>query len=163
VYIRHLILHEGSTITLDHVRVYYDTLTEVDDPEIEGGVTLIELLPCGQLLPVGAACSPSGAADCADGDVCTYDRCVNNQCDHEPIPLLYFGDTSFADGNVDVGDILCVLDVFGGTVNEACPMERADLTPCGGTGPDGNVDVGDILGVLDAFSGLSPCPNPCEP
>jgi len=63
-----------------------------------------------------------------------------------------YGDVSPAptgDGFVDVGDILCVLDGFGGL--EPC-FNFTDIFPC--PAGDGFVDVGDILAILDAFAGF---------
>lgn len=93
--------------------------------------------------------------DCADADPCTQDSCESGQCAHDPISRPY-GDVAppGGDGNVDVGDILCVLDGFADPVT--CP--DGDLSPCGG---DGNRDVGDVLAVLDAFAGNPGCPDPC--
>jgi len=56
-------------------------------------------------------------------------------------------------GVIDLSDILCVLDGFGG-VYDHCPAERADIAPCE---RDGVIDLSDILAVLDAFGGRALC------
>ncbi len=94
------------------------------------------------------------ASNCEDGDLCTLDR-----CDPDNGACLFlsggipFGDLNYS-GNVDVGDVNCVVAGFG--TPSACP--DADVAPCGG---DGHVDVSDILMVLNAFSGLFECPSLC--
>jgi hypothetical protein len=74
-----------------------------------------------------------------------------------------WGDT---DGNlnVDVGDILCVVDAFGGTYSgNSCTQHSADLAQCV---PDGQIDVSDVLSAIDAYAGVpftSVCLAPCTP
>ena len=73
-----------------------------------------------------------------------------------PVLMPLWGDVDFS-GNVDVGDILCLLDGFGGLFT--CTLEGLDLAPCD---PDGIIDIGDVLSGLDAFAGAPyPCPGPC--
>jgi hypothetical protein len=57
-------------------------------------------------------------------------------------------------GNVDIGDVLCLLAGFANRPD--CP--EGDISPCGG---DGQIDVGDLVAGLDAFSGINACPDPC--
>jgi hypothetical protein len=69
-----------------------------------------------------------------------------------------------ADGSgvVDVADILCLLDLFGGASIPSCNPGSGDFYPCV---PDEVIDISDILAVLDAFAGIqfsAVCPMPCE-
>jgi len=57
---------------------------------------------------------------------------------------------------VDLDDILCVLDDFGGLCEGVDGI--ADIAPCGGNAV---IDLDDILAVLDAFGGNYACPHPC--
>jgi len=59
----------------------------------------------------------------------------------------------YVDGVVDLLDILCVLDGFGGQFTN-CPPESVDIAGCQA---DGTIDVSDILAILDAFAGDNPC------
>jgi len=88
------------------------------------------------------------APDCDDGLMCTQDRCADNACAYTPAD---YGDVN-EDGLVDLQDILCVLDGFGGQFN--CPPESIDIANCTA---DGTIDVSDILAILDAFAGDDPC------
>ncbi|NOS99275.1 MAG: hypothetical protein HOP29_01455 [Phycisphaerales bacterium] len=100
-------------------------------------------------------------ADCDDNNVCTWDQCTAAGCTHT---LTIYGDVNH-DGTVDIFDILCVLDAFGG-VFTTCTALDTDLAGC--PGGDGMHDVFDILGVLDAFAGVNSCncpggPSPASP
>jgi len=169
LYVHHLILRAGSTLTLNRARIYYEMLTQ------ESGATIVQQ-GCAQAREV-APCSNADA--CGDGNVCTVDACNAGTCENVPIASLAYGDTAYTgEGSVvDVDDILCVLDAFAGIFSN-CPVERADLTPCniaacttdddcaalGAPCVQGRchlLDVDDILAVLDAFVGLPGCPDPC--
>lgn len=113
-----------------------------------GGTFEITLLPspATTILDSEARIIPYG-----DAPVCvlTIEDCT---------PIQY-GDVN-QDGTVDLLDILCLLDGFGGDVSN-CTVEDVDIIPCGG---DGEVTLMDILAVLDAFTQLPPpCPDPCVP
>lgn len=72
-----------------------------------------------------------------------------------------YGDVN-RDGIIDLIDILCVLDGFGG-VFPICSFEAVDLVPCDPE-PVPVIGLTDILAVLDAFEAApQPCPNPCIP
>ncbi|NOS99969.1 MAG: hypothetical protein HOP29_05025 [Phycisphaerales bacterium] len=99
-------------------------------------------------------CQPA-ADPCDDNVHCTIDACSEaaDQCMHTPTASFGpYGDPN-GDGNIDIFDILCVLDTFGGSFG-VCTLNEADLAPCGG---DGELDVFDILMILDLFSGIDPC------
>lgn len=59
------------------------------------------------------------------------------------------------DGVINIDDILCMLDAFGGNFACAGGLDGADIAPCGG---NGIVNLDDILAVLAAFSGVVLCP-----
>jgi len=68
-----------------------------------------------------------------------------------------WGNANNAD-DVNVFDIVCVLDGFGGIFTQ-CTLQGDDLKS---GEPDRTIDLDDILAVLDAFGGLSyPDGNPC--
>lgn len=58
------------------------------------------------------------------------------------------------DGNVEVGDVLCVLAGYSDMA--ACP--QGDIGPCYG---DGLIEVTDVLAILAAYAGNATCPGPC--
>jgi len=74
----------------------------------------------------------------------------------EAIPFVW-GDVN-NDGIVDLQDVLCILDGFGGAFPN-CPAHAVNLAQCI---PDQIIDLFDILMVLDAFGGAPyPCASPC--
>jgi hypothetical protein len=109
----------------------------------------------------GAACQYVNNNNlCDDGDPCTAaDICTAGACAGTQTPL-YYGDVypPGGDGNLDVGDVLCVVSGFTNPAD--CP--GGDIAPCGG---DGTIDLADVLASLDIFAAeLDPaCPNPCDP
>ncbi len=63
------------------------------------------------------------------------------------------------DTSVNLDDILCMLDAFGGFFPE-CTLQTVDLALCR---PDGEIDLDDILAILDAFGSVPySCPYPCS-
>ncbi|MEK6677300.1 MAG: hypothetical protein AABZ47_16820 [Planctomycetota bacterium] len=148
LYVGELILGAGARITLEGCRVYYRSL--------EDRGAMISTVGCGslQLVP---SCVVNG--DCADGIVCTDDICGigTGECVYTTISSLMFSDL---DGSqfIDIDDLLCMLEAFAG--RPTCPLERADLFPCGGNGA---VDLDDLVAFLLAFNAEFACPNPCPP
>lgn len=149
LYVRHLVLRAGSAILLNNARVYYETLTQ------EPGAA-VQTIGCGALVEIPHCVTNE---DCADGNVCTDDRCdlTSGSCTHSPIAFLAFGDADRS-GAVEVGDVLCAIMAYAGNF-AICPKERTDIMPCGA--PDGLVEVGDILAFVAAYAGNPPCPDLC--
>ena len=92
-------------------------------------------------------------------DVCGWDKCASTTpgfCD-EPVPAIYgdvcgTGYTAPPNGAVNLTDVLCTLNAFGGGNLPNCP--NADVAAVdAGDCPAGNgiVNLTDILKVLDAF------------
>jgi hypothetical protein len=179
LYVRNLILRAGSTITLEGVAIYYDTLIN------EGAI----ITPFGCDIPEAASCALY--PDCSDENICTDDRCDAEHCTHTPLAELIYGDlyretVDFPPGPADVDDLLCIVAAFGGIFSETCPMERTDLFPCDADVPAELVcttdsycqailsvpcirgrclvvDVDDLTAVVQSFAGQFSCPHPCEP
>ncbi len=119
--------------------------------------------------------------ECADGDACSVDRCVNGTCEHvvdanrcrdsDPCTTDFcnpqtgaclhtlecvYGDVappSDSDCAVDVSDVNCALDGFRRTSR----CSRADVFPCGG---NGIINIEDVLAVIEAFKGNPSCEAP---
>ncbi len=93
--------------------------------------------------------------DCADQNVCTCDRCVNNECVNSPNE---YGNSDCT-GIPEIGDVICLLAGYSDVA--ACP--NGDITdgndPCHGNQPP-FIDISDVLAVLDAYAGLDPCSCP---
>ncbi|NOS99938.1 MAG: hypothetical protein HOP29_04865 [Phycisphaerales bacterium] len=102
-----------------------------------------------------ANCSPpcTGDADCDDDYACTHDACSFGVCSNT---LTLYGNVDNV-GGVDIFDILCVLQGFGGFFG-ACAENNLDIAPC--PQGDGMIDIFDILAVLDGFAGEPGC---CAP
>lgn len=100
-------------------------------------------------------CTPPciGDDDCDDDYACTHDACSAGACSNTP--TLYGNVDNI--GGVDIFDVLCVLQGFGGFFGQ-CARNNLDLAPC--PQGDGQVDVFDILAVLDGFIGKPGC---CPP
>jgi hypothetical protein len=112
--------------------------------------------------------------DCADGDFCTLDECINdgiecrNTCEPRPYADVY--PVPWGDGAVEIMDTLCILDAAAGTGDCLMPIPDlgnamiGDIYPCpppAGSGPDGAVEIMDTLGVLDAAAGSPGCAAMC--
>jgi hypothetical protein len=107
--------------------------------------------------------------DCADGDFCTLDECINegiecrNLCEPRPYADVY--PVPLGDGAVEIMDTLCVLDAAAGTgdclttIPDLGDAMIGDIYPCGA--PDGAVEIMDTLGVLDAAAGSPGCAAMC--
>lgn len=115
-------------------------------------ILVIEFTPAG-------ACGDN--TDCADDDACTFDRCVDQECDRESAS---YGDLASAgglcgpDGTVDLLDILAVLDGFQGEFAAGCTNTNIDISGPGDTCmPGGGIDLLDILAVLDASQNTANC------
>ena len=108
--------------------------------------------------------------DCADGDFCTLDECINGglECRNTCVPRPYADvyPVPYGDGAVEIMDTLCVLDAATGvgdclmTIPELGGAMLGDIYPC--DAPDGAVEIMDTLGVLDAAAGSPGCAAMCE-
>jgi len=98
--------------------------------------------------PVVIFCPP--VSNCDDANICTFDECAGGVCSNV---ANTYGDVDFNDV-VNIFDLFCVLDGFGGTFAGNCTSARMDLEPCGGNGA---INIFDLFAVLDAFSGTDPC------
>jgi len=120
---------------------------------------LLVVLDC-----LGGVFPPAGPGVCdidcdADIDVCDLGEALNQYAGTPGPPVIgcgYVHGDIFppgGDGIVDLGDILCVLNDFGGLC--AGLDNVADIEPC----PlgDNDVDLSDILEVLDGFTGDDCC------
>ena len=89
---------------------------------------------------------------CFDDDVCTYDGCVGDVCQHT---ARRYGDIN-GDGTSNVFDIFCQLDVVAGAdpLPEGCDASNADIEPCIA---NGTVNVFDMIEVLAAIAGDNTC------
>jgi hypothetical protein len=114
----------------------YRTASEWETIHVHGATIVAETMNCIEAVPASGL--PTGLG-------CTR--------------TFVWGDTN-NDLNVDIGDILCVLDAFGGNFLGNCTPDAADLSPCT---PDHDYGLSDVLAVLDAFSGVvpDPCLLPC--
>lgn len=102
--------------------------------------------------------------DCVDGDVCTFDNCVDNGCSSVSAKygdLAGIGGSCGPDGNIELVDILAVLDGFSGNFAAPCESNNLDIAGPGGTCTvDGIIGLDDILAVLNAFQGQDDCSCP---
>ncbi|UCE59025.1 MAG: hypothetical protein JSU63_16470, partial [Phycisphaerales bacterium] len=101
-------------------------------------------------------------ADCDDGDVCTFDQCLDSSCSNTPTTHADVAgiDGCGPDGVVDLFDTSAVADGFREAFSEGCSSHNLDLHSTSGCELDGAVDLFDILTVLDAFAGTPNCPCP---
>ncbi len=90
---------------------------------------------------------------CNDLNPCTFDQCAGGVCSHVPNA---FGDVDF-NQTVNLFDLFCLLDGFGGTFAGNCTAERVDIEPCDGNGV---VNLFDLFVLLDVFGGMDPCCSP---
>jgi len=99
-----------------------------------------------------------GDCTCNDLDPCSFDRCIeNDECTFEPRP---YGDTD-GNGLINVFDLFCVMDGFGGKFF-ACSPSQVDLhgactAPAAPCCPNGIINIFDLFAVLDVFNGLDAC------
>ncbi len=100
---------------------------------------------------VRALCPP--VSNCDDADICTFDDCVAGVCSNA---ANAYGDVDF-NNTVNLFDLFCVLDGFGGIFTGNCTFDRLDIEPCGG---NSSLNLFDLFAVLDSFSGVDPC---CAP
>jgi len=142
-----------------------------------GGSCIAEPLDCddGLVCTLDACAEPAG--NCTNTDIesilCSDDQgCPNGDCDEAAghcvcCSCQYYGDIFPMGGDCDVNidDILCVLDDFGGLCFGS-PDFIGDIIPCGGDIPP-ETDLDDVLAVLEAFGDSdhdgNPCPHPCTP
>lgn len=129
----------------------FNTREFTEDPTRQP-ILAIEFTPAG-------ACGDN--ADCADDDVCTFDRCVDQECHQEVTSygdLASTGGACGPDGTVDLLDILAVLNGFQGQFAAGCTSANIDITgPEDTCRPGGGIDLLDILAVLNAFQNTVAC------
>ena len=109
-----------------------DTPTDCEDPDC------LALPTCCQ-----------DEAYCYDGELYTYDRCVDNICSNPP---YIYGDVDLT-GAVGIFDVFCILNGFGGDFS-TCSLEDVDVETCGG---NATVNIFDPFVVLNAFGGQDHC------
>ncbi len=97
---------------------------------------------------IGTTCICTRDDDCGDNDACTQDVC-SGACLNMP---RVYGDVD-ANTAVNLFDLFCVLDGFGGDFSN-CAFVNVDIEPCPG---NGTLNIFDLFAVLDAFSGIDPC------
>lgn len=143
LYVRNLTLQAGATITIDEVKVYYLNL-------VNNGAT-INLVGCGQLLPVQVPCTTN--LQCDDNAACTYDDCHMSFCRFTEVEYGNVNGIGPTSPNLD--DILCVLAGFANMNN----CTNGDIRGTAGTPcvPNNIISLDDILAVLGAFGGADLC------
>jgi len=102
----------------------------------------------GFIQPSAGSCVDN--IDCDDSSICTFDECAGGACSNLPNS---YGDVDF-NSTLNIFDLFCVLDGFGGTFAGNCTFERMDLEPCAG---NGTINIFDLFAVLDAFGGTNAC------
>jgi hypothetical protein len=106
--------------------------------------------PQGDGIPDECNCPSTLACVLVDANVCTCDTCTSAVCVHTPVK--YGNVTCDANNVVNLDDILCTVNAFGGGL-AVCP--NADLAPaCTG---NNLINLDDILAQLAAFGGSDPC------
>jgi len=98
--------------------------------------------------PVLTFCPPD--SNCDDADICTFDSCAAGVCSNA---ANTYGDVDF-NNTVNLFDLFCVLDGFGGVFSGNCTFDRLDIEPCDG---NGSLNLFDLFAILDSFSGIDPC------
>ncbi len=98
-------------------------------------------------------CDCTVDAQCDDSFVCTTDQCVSGQCSYT---ASLFGDVDL-NATVNLFDLFCALDGFGGTFSGNCTFESVDIEPCAG---NNTINILDLFAILDAFNGVNAC---CAP
>jgi hypothetical protein len=172
LYVKHLILEAGASITLSGANLYYMTLDDL-------GAT-INVTGCGSLQQVAPAPpAPGGTAVCADldDDEVRDDNCLwwtvddDGACVATP---LVFGDmggafgTCAPDGTADGNDRFHSLNCFSdantsgapGYPCEASPPQGMNVDaggPFGNCAADGVCDANDAFHALNAFQGATTC------
>lgn len=98
-------------------------------------------------------------ADCDDGDVCTRDRCIEDNCVYDFVPHGDLGGANGCnpDGLVTAHDVEIVANAFSNELPFGCSPHNIDIKSSDACEPDGRVDMFDILAVLDAFAGTPNC------
>ncbi len=115
---------------------------------IDTGIGTLPIVDMGAYEFQGGIPCPA-LSTCDDGDVCTFDECVDLTCFSV---VAQYGDV---DGNssVNLFDLFCVLDGFAGDFS-TCPRHAGDIEPCGG---NNSLNVFDLFAILDSFNGVDPC------
>jgi hypothetical protein len=107
--------------------------------------------------PVTGCVTVTPEFECHDGDVCTWDHCLEEACVNEPND---YGDVDH-NGVRNLFDIFCIIKQFSGEPYPDCEFESADIHPCTQcvTNEDGNdvANLFDVLRALDAIIGIDWC------
>ncbi len=132
--------------TVDDLDV--DFAADAFDPEdtVGSGLQAVDVRSA-YALSTGAPCARD--TDCDDGDVCTWNQCVDNGCTSTP---SVYGDVDHNDA-LNLFDIFCVLDGIAGKFCR-CSFVDNNIHPCE---PDDQISLFDVMAILDVVGGSDPC------
>jgi hypothetical protein len=180
LYVEGLVLDDGITLDLNGLRIYYGAVTPEDPFNPGSGVTIIDSVGGGDLIPLSSCVAFSDCADLDDNgvrdDACVWWGCNGGACAGTDIVFADMGGAFGAcapDGTADGNDRFHALNCFSDSNTQGAPGYPCEVNPpvaynvdaggpFGNCSPDGVCDGNDAFHAINAFSGVNTCSCPLD-